>query len=155
MIIIRTIKGYTDYFITHEGIVWSKKRNKIISPYNNGKGYLQIYLWKNKKRKRFYIRRLVIEHFIPNLLNKFQINHKDGNKQNNNINNLEWCTRSENMQHASKNGLMRKKLTEQQVLEIREKYKSGNYTHRQLSKMYNVVHSVIGNIINKKLWVWV
>lgn len=68
--------------------------------------YLIITL-NNKKKKTFKVHRLVAEHFIPNLQNKPCVNHIDGNKQNNNVNNLEWVTPSENMLHAYKKGLIK------------------------------------------------
>lgn len=70
-------------------------------------GYEYVCLSKNGKTKKYRIHRLVGELFIPNPMNKPQINHIDGNKQNNRIDNLEWCNNSENMQHAVKMGLWR------------------------------------------------
>lgn len=68
----------------------------------NGGGYYHISFCKNNKCKTFNIYRLIAINFIPNPENKPQVNHIDGNKLNNHVNNLEWCTRSENMQHAWK-----------------------------------------------------
>ena len=81
-----------------------KNYEKILIPRirNN---YYAITLYKNNKQKTFSVHRLVAIHFIPNSENKPQVNHKDGNKLNNNVDNLEWCTRKENVQHAWKNGL--------------------------------------------------
>jgi hypothetical protein len=71
----------------------------------NNRGYLSLTLCKNGKYKHFVLHRLVLESFKDNLLNKEFVNHKDGDKLNNNINNLEWCTCSENNKHAYDLGL--------------------------------------------------
>lgn len=81
---------------------WVKKE-KIITPTNNGYGYLIIGLANRGKRKNFYIHRLVAEAFIPNPENLPVINHKDYNKQNNNVNNLEWMTQKENTNYSKPN----------------------------------------------------
>lgn len=69
-----------------------------ISP--NRYGYCRVSLWKNKKRKTYCVHRLVAEAFIPNPENKPQVNHKDGQKSNNDAENLEWATSSENQTHS-------------------------------------------------------
>lgn len=68
-------------------------------------GYKQVSLWKDNKGASLYVHRLVAEAFIPNLQNKPEVNHIDGNRQNNHISNLEWVTSAENSLHASKIGL--------------------------------------------------
>lgn len=68
-----------------------------------------VELWKNNQRKVFMIHRLVAETFIPNPEGKPQVNHKDGNRYNNGVSNLEWCTCSENSLHAYKTGLTKPK----------------------------------------------
>lgn len=73
---------------------------KILKPQINTSGYWTIGLYKNGKRKLYRIHRLIGKAFIPNPYNKPEINHKDGNKLNNHIENLEWVTTSENTQHA-------------------------------------------------------
>jgi len=86
-----------------KGIIF---REKIIVPCDNGKGYKQYFMYCDKQKKHMrYIHRLVAQAFIPIVEGKTQINHKDGNKSNNNVNNLEWCTKSENMTHAVNTGL--------------------------------------------------
>ena len=71
----------------------------------NDKGYLVITLSKNKKHKTFRVHKLVAETFLLNQNNYLEINHKDGNKLNNCVDNLEWCNRSYNVTHAWKNKL--------------------------------------------------
>ena len=71
-------------------------------------GYLRVDLQYQGKRKAYLVHRLVAQEFIPNPENKREVNHIDGNKKNNKAENLEWCTRLENMQHAHRIGLMPK-----------------------------------------------
>ncbi len=78
-------------------------KNKSIN--DNGNGYKTVNLWINNKGKTFYIHRLVFEAFIGTIPKQLEINHIDGNKENNNLINLELVTRAENIQHAYKNGL--------------------------------------------------
>ena len=77
---------------------------KIKAQVNNGSGYLIVNLKHNGKQKMKTVHRLVAETFISNDDNLPEINHIDGNKVNNRVDNLEWCTRSENVKHAIKNG---------------------------------------------------
>lgn len=81
-------------------------KEKIMNDFKTHKGYSIISFTINNNSKWYYIHRIVAEAFIPNLENKPQVNHKDGNKLNNNVENLEWCTNSENITHAYKNNLM-------------------------------------------------
>lgn len=86
------------------------RKEKILKGRINTKGYIKYALYQNKKPKNLSIHRLVAEAFIPNPDNLPQINHIDGNKQNNCVDNLEWCTNGENQQHAWINGLQKKKI---------------------------------------------
>lgn len=79
------------------------KKEKILKPTDNGNGYLIVSLHKNKNRKVFYIHRLVGQTFIENKEHLKEINHKDGNRKNNNIDNLEWCNRKYNVEHSYRN----------------------------------------------------
>lgn len=74
--------------------------------HNSGTGYDFVCLRKNDKDKNFSVHRLVAQTFIPNPNNLSDVNHIDGNKQNNSIENLEWCSRSDNLKHALNIGLM-------------------------------------------------
>lgn len=80
-------------------------RERVLKPQMNERGYLFVSLYKNKKCIHAKIHRLVAQAFIPNEEEKKCVNHIDGDKTNNVVTNLEWCTHSENMKHAFKNGL--------------------------------------------------
>ena len=100
---IKKIENYDKYFICDNGDVISEKAKtkKILSKNKtNGNGYIVCSLLKNGKYKNHYVHRMVAKAFIPNPENKPTVNHIDGNKKNNNVDNLEWNTYSENSTHA-------------------------------------------------------
>ena len=101
----KTINEFPNYEISSHGRVYSRKRDIILKPYYDGWKYPKVSLQYNGRRVDRTIHRLVAEAFIPNTLNKPEVNHLDGNKDNNRVDNLEWVTRSENEIHAFKNGL--------------------------------------------------
>ena len=99
---MRDIKGYEDlYAITSCGRVYSYRSKKFLKPFDNGKGYLYAYLCKNGKTKAYRIHRLVAEAYLPNPLNLPQVNHKDENKANNALSNLEWCDAAYNSNYSN------------------------------------------------------
>ena len=101
--IFKTCAEDSRYEISTFGNVRNKKTLKIIKQFDNGGGYLTVAFWiKNnisKKKKKFYVHRLVASAFIDNPLKKSQVNHIDGDKSNNTVTNLEWVTVSENKMH--------------------------------------------------------
>lgn len=102
----KDVKGYEKlYSVSNEGRVKNKYTGKILKPSNDKDGYLLLGLRQNKKTNMKRVHRLVAEAFINNDEHKPQVNHIDGNKINNCVNNLEWCTDMENKHHAYKTGL--------------------------------------------------
>lgn len=98
--------GYVDvkdyeghYMVDARGNVFSLKRNRVMTPSKSNNGYLQVHLTKDGKMKSFKIHRLVAMAFIPNPYNLPQVNHKDEDKYNNHVYNLEWCTQSYNLNY--------------------------------------------------------
>ena len=127
----------------------------IISDNNSTNKYKKVSLWKNNSRKYVYVHRLLAQLFIANPENKKEINHIDGNKKNNSIENLEWCSVGENALHAYKLGLKKSgelspvsKLKNYEVDFMRAMYADGlkiqkifnTYKHRvSFTTVYNIL----------------
>ena len=111
---------------------------RIMSPADNGKGYLSLTLKNNGQEKTVYVHRLVAQHFIPNPNRKSDVNHKDFDKSNNRCDNLEWATRSENERHSLIHGKARQRITAEDVISIRNRKNNG--------ESYN---SIFGDYVNK------
>lgn len=134
-------------------------KGSLRKPQKKDNGYLFVILYKDSKSKNHYIHRLVAKNFIDNPSLKETVNHIDGNKENNNINNLEWSTRSENSIHGFKNGLCKScekhyksKLTNSDVLEIKNILKNTNLTQNEIANIYGVTQSTISAIKLNKKW---
>lgn len=162
------------YLISNKGRIktldrplWCKQNNSysirkgiILTPNNsNSKHYWRVsiptILGKKESRKMYAIHRLVATAFIPNPNNLPQINHIDGNKDNNCVENLEWCDNSYNQQHAVNNNLKDRskmsahssfrKLSEEQVLFIKQMYKTINLAKRgEKMRFYKVMQQMFG-----------
>ena len=99
---MKDIKGYEGlYAITPEGEVWSYKRKKFLTPIDDGDGYFQVILYKDGKMKHYRTHRLVADAYIPNPDNLPQVNHRDENKTNNCLQNLEWCDAKYNTNYGT------------------------------------------------------
>lgn len=163
---MKEIKDFPKYFIDEKGFVISRRRRIELSLKPTiSRGYLTFFLYiGNYKYKHVSLHRLLASQFIPNPDNKPCVNHKDGNKLNNNLNNLEWCTYSENNKHAYKLRLMNKegsnnqmsKLSENDIYSIRYCFSKLNMSQNKfssyLSQVYPVSSRQIRRIISRTDW---
>jgi len=160
MEIWKTIEGFEDYQISNLGNVKSFKKHKkgfVLKPFLSTSGYLTITLFIDKKNYKKMIHRLISIAFIENTFNLPCVNHKDGNKTNNNILNLEWCSYKENNNHAlysklrlPKQGInhVNSKLTEKEVLEIRNSVLS----QKKIALKYNISSTLVFYIQKRIRW---
>ena len=139
------IEGYPNYSVSNLGRVRSKKTGKILKPYKTNRGYLTVGFWSGGKKKRLSIHRLVAQAFLQNPNNLPEVNHINGCKTDNNLNNLEWTSGSGNITHAYQTGLRKAKITsldKEKILQLIEK----GFTQRAIGKLFNVSHSAVGYI---------
>jgi hypothetical protein len=133
---MKPIQDFKDYYATEDGEIWScrpSKRlgsalRKLKQARNKGTGYMQLNMYRASGPRRVDVHRVIATTFIPNPLQKAYVNHKDGNKSNNAVANLEWSTPTENARHAHAAGLMENacgRLTEEDVLWARTASKAG------------------------------
>lgn len=168
---MKDIPGYEGrYAVTEDGRVWSypkigRGKGTVGGWLKQGKhykGYVQHYLCRDNIKKTIFTHRLVALTYIPNPLGRKELNHKNGIKSDNRVENLEWSDRSDNLKHAVENGLLAvkrgakhnmAKLTESQVLEIRNLWESRpRPQQRDIGKLYGVTQSAIHIIVSRKGW---
>ena len=158
---IFSVKIGNDYIVTSEGRVftyhhnWKKWAEQKYRKHNNG--YLRATIYGKDE----YVHRLVAKFFIPNPNGYSEVNHIDGDKTNNKVENLEWCSRSQNNRHAFQTGLRsyeelrsiaklpklkRRKFSAEQIIEIRQSSESDTV----LSRKYGVARGAIYNIRHYK-----
>jgi len=159
----KDIKNYEGiYQVSDLGRIKSLARNTTsggIIKQNKSRFYLSVCLSKDGYLKSFSVHRLVLSTFVENPKDKKYVNHIDGNKFNNKLENLEWTTPSENKLHAIKNGFTHtpkgekhwgSKLTEKQVILMR--LERGDKKLREIASEYGVSIQTVSDIINRKKW---
>ncbi len=147
----------TDYYVNEKGECWRKGRQ--LKPYPNTKGYYKICVYREGIRLgEFALHRMVAELFIPNPNNLPQINHKDGNKGNNTVENLEWCDQVYNMNHAvlelRKNLDTNSRFTKipaEEIKKLRMRKDMGEVLKiQEIAEKWGIGHKYMSRIINGK-----
>lgn len=137
-----------------------KRKGRILKFKTDRDGYYALGLHSDGRIKHTTVHRLVAQAYIPNPENKNTVNHEDGDKTNNNVNNLSWMTMCENNQHAYRTGLKNNTgvhhplsiLSEKDVIMIRLLYKTGIYSQRALSRIFKTSKSNISLIVLRQTW---
>lgn len=172
-----SIKGYEGiYEISNTGKVKSisreiknkngkvfKTKTKILTPIGVGK-YKGVQLCNEDGHKKYYVHRLVAFHFLGDPEKKdWTVNHKDGDKNNNHVMNLEWLSMADNIRHAFETGLNnhygennpRCKFSDETVVELRRLYKTGDYSQAELAREFGIskmqVHRIVKNKLRNKI----
>lgn len=152
MHVLQWVEIGNTHIIYSDGRVWSRPKNKYLKPHKTAAGYYRIKIGA----VNHLLHRLVAIHFIPNPENKPEVNHKDGNKLNYSLDNLEWATPSENVMHSYRTGLQSKAgvknvkaiLDDDQVRSIR----SSTISREHLALMYCVSKNTIHDILARRTW---
>lgn len=173
---MKDINGYEGlYAVTEDGKIWSYAKTKgrhkglFLAQGVTQSGYNNVVLCRNKTRITKTVHRLVAETYICNFENKQTVNHKNGIKTDNRVENLEWATNSEQQIHARENGLnkvsdkqrkssaelckKRRVLTIQQANEIRYVHQNKNISVSEISRLYDVNRKVICRIVHNKSYI--
>lgn len=157
------IRDHPGFRATKDGQVIGKRGKPLIG-FVDRCGYKEVVLSENGKFKSYLAHRLILSTFSPITdMEKFDVNHKNGNKLDNRLENLEWCTMSDNIRHAYDIGLERKrcgeehhahKLTEDAVKYIRRVYvkRDPTYGATALSKLFGVDRTTIHDVVLGKTW---
>jgi hypothetical protein len=146
------IHNFPDYKISANGEVYSFKyrdTGKLVPSHRQNNGYRFVPLWRNGRQYNRTVHRLLAVHYLPNPYNLPIINHIDGDRENNHLHNLEWCTQSHNVRVGMRG---KRKLKQAQVDAIRQRYSAGNIPQRELALQYGVSRSQISHIIRGFSW---
>jgi len=148
------VKILPQTIIDKNGVVYQRPGKDVI-PYINKDGYYSFAANRNCKSIVYKVHRAIAYQFIPEILGKTHVNHINGIKTDNRIENLEWCTHEENTSHAWANGMVKKLITisQETIDEIRSKYpveqgKTKNYI--DIGKEYGINRHTVSHILNRK-----
>lgn len=155
----KTISNFINYEVSNKGKVRNKKTQCFLKYNATRDGYQRVRLYKNGIPTTLMVHRIVVNAYIENPLSKSQVNHKDGNKTNNTVENLEWVTKSENEKHAYKHGLKKGYAPSSEKSRLSKKVaminKDGNivrtfYCIKDVERELGIPHSNIINVCKGK-----
>jgi hypothetical protein len=154
----RPVTGFPNYAVSRTGQVWSIPRNRALKQTRNRRGYLHVTLYVGGRPKNYLVHRLIAAAWIGPIPDGYEVNHRNGKKNQNDVNNLEIVTPQENREHALRHGLIRRgadnpraRLTEASVKSIRLRAAAGE-TIRRLAREADVAEKTISLVINRKTW---
>jgi hypothetical protein len=151
------IKGFSDYKASEDGQIHSSYRGgTTLKPVRTHRGYMRVTLCRNGKKFNKSVHRLIAEAFIPNPEGLPEVNHKDFDKSNNAVSNLEWCTRAENQEHADckvRRGEAhhKAKLTKNDVTAMKQMRREGA-THKAIGQAFGVSRETARDACNGRYW---
>lgn len=150
--------GMSHYLACSDGHIYSTRTRggrsisaKRLKPYLSRSGYYTVSISVDKVRKTTYVHRIVASAFLDNSENLREVNHINGIKTDNRVDNLQWCGPRDNVAHAIRTGLRRSKLNEFNVLAIKTYILSG-YTDLDISKMFNIKRHYVNQLRGAKYW---
>lgn len=148
---LKDIEGYEGkYMISDDGQVWSNHKKGFLKP-GESAGYPYVNLCKDGIRKNYNIHRLVAQAFIPNPNNLPEVNHKDENKQNNCVNNLEWCDAKYNSNYGTRNERIKSKTSRQTYqYDLESNLIAVWPSQREASRQLNISVGSINKVIRGK-----
>lgn len=169
----KEVYGYPRYWVCRDGRIFSRKHSKFLKPIKDKNNRLWVTLFKDKKGKLKSIHHCVLESFLEPRPEGKECNHKDGNPENNVLENLEWMSSSENLQHAYDNNIrilspkvikifkeynekrkgtsFGRKLNSQKVKEIKQLRKEG-MKYKDIGKMFNIHPEYASLVCKGKFW---
>jgi hypothetical protein len=151
------ITDFPNYSVSNFGRIRNNTTNVLLKMQQNERGYWIINLYNCGTRKVKRVHRLVAEAFIPNPFNKPEVNHKDGNTANPYVGNLEWSTKIENMEHASREGLLTTATitpeTAKLICKALTTRKADGKSLSVVAKEFNIPLTLIQRISQRKSWV--
>lgn len=159
----RLIPGTNNYYASKDGRIQSDtgKRLRILSQWEDSRGYMRVKVKFKGKSTSCSVHRLVALTFIPNPKNKPQVNHKNGNKKDNSVSNLEWNSCAENVKHSWETGLSTAQkgenhpnstLNEKKVYAIRIMYSTDKFTINELASLFDTKKSTVHAVLKNRNW---